>query len=100
MPYKTGAKQSIAAATISSWIQKMIKQAYTDASPEEEDLGQVRAHDIRAVVSSWNLHCSIPLAEILQAGHNTFTSFYLRDMTKQEEDILGPICTGQVTHQP
>ena len=104
VPYKEGAMQSIAPATISSWIQKTIKMAYVDANPTGAALGQVRAHDLRSIAASWNLHCSIPLSDILRAAqwrcHNTFTSFYLRDMTLFEEDILrlGPICTGQVTH--
>ena len=60
-----------------------------------------RAHDLRALAASWNLHCSIPLTDILKAAqwrcHNTFTSFYLRDMSLVEEDIyrLGPISTGK-----
>ncbi len=101
VPYKSGAIQSIAPATISSWIQKTIKLAYDDVTNEEAALGQARAHDLRAVAASWNLHCSIPLSEILKAAqwrcHTTFTSFYLQDMSLQEEDIwrLGPICTGQ-----
>ena len=104
VPYKAGAKQSIAPATISSWIQKTIQRAYKDATPAAAALIQARAHDLRAFAASWNLHCSIPLSDILRAAqwrsHNTFTSFYLRDMTLIEEDILrlGPICTGQVTH--
>ena len=104
IPYKSGAMQSIAPATISSWIQKTIQQAYKDPTVEEASLGQARAHDLRAIAASWNLHCSIPLGDILRAAqwrsHNTFTSFYLHDMTLVEEDILrlGPICTGQVTH--
>jgi hypothetical protein len=101
VPYKPGAKQSIAAATISSWIQKTIRYAYQDASTEEASLGQVRAHDLRALAASWNLHCSIPLSDILRAAqwrcHTTFTSFYLRDMSLVEDDLLrlGPISTGQ-----
>ena len=101
VPYKPGAKQSIAPATISSWIQKAIRYAYQDASTEEAALGQVRAHDLRAMASSWNLHCSIPLSDILRAAqwrcHTTFTSFYMQDMSLLEEDIwrLGPIVTGQ-----
>jgi integrase len=105
VPYKPGAKQSISPATISSWIQKAIRHAYQDASPEEASLGQVRAHDLRAIAASWNLHCSIPLSDILRAAqwrcHTTFTSFYLRDMSLMEDDILrlGPISTGQtITH--
>lgn len=91
VPYKEGAKQSISPATISSWIQKAIKLAYEDASPEESSMGQVRAHDLRAMAASWNLHCSIPLHDILRAAQwrcqTTFTSFYMQDMSMQEEDI-------------
>ena len=108
IPHKHGAKQSIAPATISSWIQKTIVHSYQDVNPEEEALGQVRAHDLRKVASSWNIHHSIPVGDILRAAqwrsHNTFTSFYLQDMTMHEDDILrlGPICTGGqvITHHP
>ena len=106
VPYKAGAKQSISPATISSWIQKAIQYAYQDVNTEEESLGQVRAHDLRAIAASWNLHHSIPISDILRAAqwrsHNTFTSFYLRDMTMQEDDILrlGPICTGGQVVRP
>ena len=59
-------------------------KAYDDASLEEAALGQAWAHDLRALAASWNIHCSIPLSDILLAAqwrsHNTFTSFYLRDM--------------------
>jgi hypothetical protein len=101
VPYKPGAKQSISPVTISSWIQKTIKLAYQDSTSEEAALGQVRAHDLRAMAASWNLHCSIPLPDILRAAQwrcpTTFTAFYLQDMSLQEEDIwrLGPIATGQ-----
>ena len=100
IPHKPGAKQSISPATISSWIQQTIIYAYNDVNTEEEALGQVRAHDLRQVAASWNAHHSIPIADILRAAqwrcHNTFTSFYLQDMTMHEDDILrlGPICTG------
>ena len=46
IPYKIGAKQSISPVTISSWIQKAVKVAYTDASDEEASLINVRAHDL------------------------------------------------------
>ena len=104
IPYKPGSTQPIAAATISSWIQNMVRYAYQDVSEEEASLGQVRAHDLRAIAASWNLHCSIPLSDILRAAqwrsHNTFTSYYLQDLALQEDDILrlGPLCVGQVVH--
>ena len=106
IPYKIGAKQSISPVTISSWIQQAVKTAYTDASDEEAALVNVRAHDLRGVAASWNLHQSIPIGDILRAAqwrcHNTFTSYYLRDLSQQEDDILrlGPISVGQVLHAP
>ena len=104
IPYKPGSSQPIAAATISSWIQNTVRFSYQDVSPDEASLGQVRAHDLRAIAASWNLHCSIPLRDILRAAqwrsHNTFTSFYLQDFSLQEDDILrlGPLCVGQTVH--
>jgi DNA-binding transcriptional regulator YdaS (Cro superfamily) len=101
IPYKTGCKNSISPATISSWIKKTVRFAYEDASPEEAAALKVRAHDLRSMAASWNLHSSVRLADILKAAqwrsHNTFTSFYLRDMTLFEEDILrlGPLVTAQ-----
>jgi hypothetical protein len=67
------------------------KHALEDASPEEAALVQVRAHDLRATVAGWNLHGSFPRSNILRAVQwrclTTFTSFYMRDISLQEEDI-------------
>ena len=101
IPYKLGVNTSISPATISSWIKKTVLFAYQDASPEEAATLQVRAHDLRALATSWNVHSSVRLQDILKAAqwraHNTFTSFYLKDMTLYEEDILklGPLVTAQ-----
>lgn len=101
IPYKSGARQSISPATISSWIQKTVRFAYEDASPEEAAALHVRAHDLRAVSTSWNLHSMVALPDIMRAArwrsHTTFTSFYLKDMTLCEEDMLrlGPVVTAQ-----
>lgn len=106
IPYKLGATQSISPVSISNWIQRTVKAAYDDPSDEEAALISVRAHDLRGIAASWNLHQSIPVGDILRAAqwrcHNTFTTFYLKDMTLQEDDILrlGPITVGQVVHQP
>mgnify|MGYP003776313897 FL=1 len=101
IPYKPGALGSISPATISSWIKKTVIFAYQDASTVEAASLQVRAHDLRALAASWNLHSSVRLTDIMKAAqwrsHNTFTSFYLKDMTLYEEDILklGPLVTAQ-----
>ena len=107
IPYKLGAKQSIAPATISSWIQKTVHFAYQEASEEEAAAMHVRAHDLRAVSTSWNLHSMVRLADIMRAAqwrsHTTFTSFYLKDMALCEDDMLriGPLVTAQqVTNLP
>jgi len=101
IPFKQGSKQSISPATISSWIQKTVRYAYQEASEEEAAALQVRAHDLRAISTSWNLHNMVRLGDIMKAAewrsHNTFTSFYLKDMALQEEDImrLGPMVSAQ-----
>jgi len=107
IPYKLGAKQSIAPATISSWIQKTVRFAYEEASDGEASALAVRAHDLRAVSTSWNLHSMVRLADIMRAAqwrsHTTFTAFYLKDMALCEEDMLrlGPLVTAQqVTNIP
>jgi hypothetical protein len=101
IPYKAGCSNSISPATISSWIKKTVLFAYQDASPEEAAALQVRAHDLRSMATSWNLHSSVRLTDILKSAqwrsHNTFTSYYLKDMTLYEEDLLrlGPMVTAQ-----
>ena len=107
IPYKHGAKQSIAPATISSWIQKTVRFAYEEASEDEAAALHVRAHDLRAVSTSWNLHSMVRLSDIMRAAqwrsHTTFTAFYLKDMALCEEDMLrlGPVVTAQqVTNLP
>ena len=106
VPYKPGARQSISPVTISSWIQQTIKRAYMEVSREDAALVQCRAHDLRSMGASWNMHQSIALGDILKAAqwrcHNTFTSYYLKDMAQYEDDILrlGPISVGQVLHLP
>ncbi len=101
IPHKSGQKTSIAPATISSWTQKTVRYAYQEATDREAASLRVRAHDLRSLATSWNLHSSVRLPDILRAAqwrsHNTFTSFYLKDLTLIEEDMLrlGPMVTAQ-----
>ena len=78
-----------APATISNWINTVLF-AYREASQEEAASLQVRAHDLRALATSWNLHSNIRLSDIFTPAqwrsHYTFTSFYLKGMTLHEED--------------
>lgn len=58
---------------------------------------RARPHDLRAQATSWNAYRNASLDSVMHAAqwrqHTTFTSFYLRDMTQVEEDLLrlGPI---------
>ena len=87
--------------TVSFWIRKMITKAYE--LQELELLGRVRAHDVRGMASSWAFLRNISLEEILAAcgwkSHSTFTSFYLKDLTVQGDNLLklGPVVVAQST---
>ena len=101
IPYKLGCNGELRPATISTWIQKCVRYAYEDVSDEDGRVFQVRAHDLRAQATSWNLHHSISMSEILRSARwrsqTTFTSYYLRDMSMYEDDLirLGPLVTAQ-----
>ena len=50
--------------------------------------------------TSWNALQKVPLPDICAAqwrSHNTFTSFYLTDLSVVEEDLfkIGPVVTSQ-----
>ena len=58
---------------------------YKQADQQALDLVQVKAHDIRALVASEAFYGGISVDQIMQAchwkAHNTFTNFYLKDLT-------------------
>ena len=79
--YKPSKPDEIKKATISSWLVKLIKIAYTveGSNPKSLELHKVSAHEVRALSVSWP-----PSQEILWActwrAKSTFSSFYLRDI--------------------
>ena len=101
--YKQGFKGDISTLTVSRWISQAVRWAY-EASVLQPDLLQlhsVKAHEVRAYASSVALLRAAPLEEILEAAcwkcHNTFTSYYLRDLSMISEDLLrlGPLVACQ-----
>ena len=96
--YKEGHIKPASKDTIARWIVSTIKPAYeTNGLPFPKDS---RAHDTRKLSVSWALFNGATLKEILKAAHwtseNTFTSFYLKDVSSNEGNfarasILGPI---------
>jgi integrase len=82
VPIKQG-QNDITAKAISSWICSTVMLAYKSAGitlPRN----QVKAHEVRAIASSWSIFNSASLTEILSAGFlrsdNTFYYHYLRFM--------------------
>ena len=105
--YKLGFVGDVSAVTISRWIKNAILWAY-QASCTDQDLQrihQVKAHDVRAMSASLSLLRSVGLEQILTAAgwrsHNVFTSYYLRDLSVQSEDLLrlGPLVSSQTVVQ-
>ena len=98
--YKQGKTDEIRPATISSWIVKTIRYAYENCDDPTAALFQARAHDLRAMATSWNAHRRLDLTDILKAAQwqsqNTFTSFYLKDMSLVEGDLfkIGPFVSA------
>ena len=67
------------------------------------DLFQVKAHDIRAFAASKAFYGGVLVDQIMQGSHwkahNTFTNFYLKDLTWSDNDnnmYLGPVVAVQV----
>ena len=71
------------------------------------DLVQVKAHDIRAFAASKAFYGGVSVDQIMQAchwkAHNTFTNFYLKDLTWSDNDnnlYLGPVVAAQQVLDP
>ena len=99
--YKQGFTKEIAKATISSWLKKTIFMAYAKASDEDFKLGDVKAHQVRAMAASMAYYNKSSIHEVMDACtwkcHNTFTSFYLNNLSEQMGEMLTltPFVAGQ-----
>ena len=102
--FKKGHTSDIRPATLSSWLKQTILLCYKQADQQALDLVQVKAHDIRA---SKAFYGGVSLDQIMQAchwkAHNTFTNFYLKDLTWSDNDnnmYLGPVVAAQQVLDP
>ncbi|XP_062613927.1 uncharacterized protein LOC134275683 [Saccostrea cucullata] len=90
--YQKNLHRPAAKGSISRWIVSLIRYVYENST--DLNLREVRAHDTRRLASSWALFNESSLREILQAAHwaseNTFTSFYLKDVSWDvfEKDVI------------
>lgn len=99
VPIKKGQKD-ISAKSISSWVCNTVHQAYKSVGVSlPKDV--VKAHEVRAIASSWSIFNSASLSEILSAGfwrsENTFFYHYLRSMQQHSDNLyaLGPLVSAQ-----
>ena len=87
--YKLGHSKDIQCSTISSWIKHTIQFCYSRAESTDMVLTGVKAHDVRAFAASKAFYGGTSLDQIMQAchwrSHNTFTKFYLKDLTGQDQ---------------
>ena len=103
--FKKGHTSGIRPATLSSWLTQTTLLCYKQADQQALDLVQVKAHDIRAFAASKAF--GVLVDEIMQAchwkAHNTFTNFYLKDLTWSDNDnnmYLGPVAAAQQVLDP
>ena len=94
-------KQDISKSSISRWISYTIKLAYRKLTNRDFPFLEIKAHEVRALSSSWAFFDKVPLNEILKAAvwnqSSTFAKFYLRDMSQQLQNLhhLGPVVVAQ-----
>ena len=94
-------------ATLSSWLKQTILLCYKQADQQVLDLVQVKVHDIRAFVTSKAFYSGVSVDQIMQAchwkAHNTFTIFYLKNLTWSDNDnniYLEPVVAAQQVLDP
>ena len=105
--FKKGHTSDIRPATLSSWFKQTILLCYKQADQQSLDLAHVKAHDIRAFAASKAFYGGGSVDQIMQACHckvhNTFTNFYLKDLTWSDYDnkmYLGQVVATQQVLDP
>ena len=104
--FKKGHASDIRPATLSSWLKQTILLRYKQADQQALDLVQVKAHD-RAFAASKAFYGGVSVDQIIQAfhwkAHNTFTNFYLKDLTWSNNDnnmYLGTVVAAEQVLDP
>ena len=102
LAFKSGYKSEIARNTVSGWLKKVVLLAYELACKDTKSLYNVKAHQVRAMASSYAFHRNCSMEKILMAcswkHHTTFTQFYLRDLTFTDQEgmkKLGPLVVAK-----
>ena len=87
--------------TLSGWVRKLIKFTYDNSSEESLALANTSTHAVRGMAASLAFRGGIDLETVLSAcswkNDSTFTSFYLKDFSVMQQDLLklGPLVVAQ-----
>ena len=85
-------KADITKQSINIWIRNTIRLAYALHGHQGDPLGRATNHEIRSVCSSLAFEKSLSLSSVLKAccwkNNNTFTSYYLKDVTVLANDLM------------
>ena len=85
-------------------MKQTILLCYKQADQQALDLVQVKAHDIRAFAASKAFYGGVSVDHACHwKAHNTFTNFYLKDLTWSDNDnnmYLGPMVVAQQVLDP
>jgi hypothetical protein len=98
--YKKGHDRDIVTNTVSGWIKKTVTLCYSLSKQEDIQVTGVKAHDVRGLAASWALFKNVSINAIMEAcswkSHNTFTNFYLKDLTRMQNNLLklGPVTSA------
>ena len=94
LPLRVTASQKLSPNPISVCLKKTISLPYEVAGKDEElrRLHSIQAHKTRVFSAFWDTIRSVSVEGIMAAcrwrSHNTFTSFYLRDLVEMEARLL------------
>ena len=82
--------KEITKAAIGMWLRTVIKSAHSSCTDAHMQFARATPHEIRAVGSSLAFNHSLALSNILSTctwkSESTFTTFYLRDLSRQFPD--------------
>ena len=85
-------KTEITRQSINIWIRNTIRLAYHLAGEDDANLGRATNHEIRSITSSLSFERSLSLENVMKSchwkGHNTFTSYYLKDVTVLSAELM------------
>ena len=106
--FKKGHTSDIRPATLSSWLKQTILLCYKQADQQVLDLVQELKHMIFGPSRPLRpFYGGVSVDQIMQTchwkTHNTFTNFYLKDLTSSDNDnnmFLGPVVAAQQVLDP